>query len=316
MTKILRVIFAGTPDFAAGHLRALLDDGRHEVVAVYCQPDRPAGRGKKLLAGPVKQLALENGIPVHQPLNFRAAQDLNTLRSIDADIMVVVAYGLLLPQAVLDIPRLGCINVHGSLLPRWRGAAPIQRALEAGDTETGITIMQMDAGLDTGPMLLCRSIAIAAAETGGSLHDRLLDCGCDALTEALDHLAAGTLTATPQPEAGSCYASKITKEEMRINWQQPAPELARKIRAFNPFPVCYSELADARVKIWNAIPVSGSAAAAGTIVAATDSAIDVACGEDLLRITKLQLAGGKALPVKDVLNARAGLFQPGLVFSQ
>ncbi len=246
----LKLVFAGTPEFAAQHLQALLSDGRHDIVAVYTQPDRPAGRGKKPRPSPVKQVAEQAGLPVLQPLNFKQQQDRNALAELGADLMVVVAYGLILPQAVLDIPRLGCVNVHASLLPRWRGAAPIQRAIEAGDADTGVTIMQMAAGLDTGDMLHKVRCAIGADDTSASLHDKLAELGGPALLSALDQLASGAAQPEVQDDALSNYAAKLDKQEGQIDWQRSAIELDRQIRAFIPFPVCYTELDDDRLRIW------------------------------------------------------------------
>jgi len=236
MTQPLKIIFAGTPEFSVAPLAALLESG-HKVIAVYTQPDRPAGRGRKLTASPVKQLALEHSIPVFQPKNFREEADLLQLEELQADLMVVVAYGLLLPQRVLGAPRLGCINIHASLLPRWRGAAPIQRSILAGDSETGITIMEMEAGLDTGPMLLKKSCAIGSEDTGGSLHDRLSPLGAEALLEALPGIADGSLKAEVQDDTKAEYAAKLNKSEAVMDWQRSAQDLGRQVRAFNPWPV-------------------------------------------------------------------------------
>ncbi len=314
----LRLIFAGTPEFAAIHLDALLAAGEHEVVAVYSQPDRPAGRGKKLQASPVKQRAVAAGIPVYQPNNFRDAADREQLAALNADLMVVVAYGLILPRAVLDTPRLGCINVHASLLPRWRGAAPIQRAIAAGDSETGVTIMQMDEGLDTGAMLLKSHCAIADEDTAASLHDKLAALGGPALNEALQRLAAGNIVGEVQDDSLSCYAAKIDKAEGAIDWNLHAAELARRVRAFNPFPGCYSELDGERIKVWNAsadtAASADSGAEPGTIVSADGDGIVVCCGHGSLRLTELQLPGARRLAARDILNARAALFAPGARF--
>jgi len=313
----LRLIFAGTPDFAATHLQALLAS-RHELVAIYTQPDRPAGRGKKLHASPVKELALAAGVPVLQPASLRNAEAQAELAALAADVMVVVAYGLILPQAVLDAPRLGCINVHASLLPRWRGAAPIQRAIEAGDRETGITIMQMDAGLDTGAMLAEARLAIAPGTSAALLQDQLAELGPTLLLQVLDQLPAYREEATAQNDAGATYAHKIDKSEGALDWNRAAAELARAVAAFNPFPVCYGILAGERVRIWAADAENPAAAAAtvspGTILSADRDGILVACGEGALRIRQLQLPGGKALPTAELLNARSALFVPGTRF--
>ncbi|SEA18403.1 methionyl-tRNA formyltransferase [Microbulbifer marinus] len=315
MTQPLNIIFAGTPDFAAVHLQALLDS-EHNVIAVYTQPDRPAGRGKKLLASPVKQLALQHDIPVYQPPSLRDEQAQAELAAQHADIMVVVAYGLILPQVVLDTPRLGCVNVHASLLPRWRGAAPIQRAIEAGDAESGVAIMQMEAGLDTGPVLVESRCPITPADTGGSLHDKLAELGGPALLEALQQLADGTAAPRSQDDSHANYAGKISKEEARIDWQRPADELHRKIRAFNPFPVCWTTYADSkgeqRLRIYSAQLERGCHSdAPGTIIGADDEGILVACGREALRLQLLQLPGKKALPAAEIMKGYRELFAPG-----
>lgn len=318
MTQALRVIFAGTPDFAAANLSALLASD-HRVVAVYTQPDRPAGRGRKLTPSPVKALAVERGIPVYQPASLKSAEAQAELATIDADIMVVVAYGLLLPQAVLDIPPLGCLNVHASLLPRWRGAAPIQRAIEAGDIESGVTIMQMDAGLDTGPMLLTRTTPIDADTTGGALHDRLAQLGGEAIVEALDALAGPGLTATPQPVTGITYAAKLSKSEAELDFGQPASALAARIQAFNPWPVAWTWLGDAPLRLWRATPGHRRAddpdSEPGTLLPPANDALRIACGadgRDVLNVTQAQLPGGKALAAKDLLNARGERLRAGI----
>ena len=289
--KPLRIIFAGTPDFAAQHLQALLHTD-HDIVAVYSQPDRPAGRGRKLTASPVKQVALEHNIDVQQPLSLKDADAQAQLASYQADIMVVVAYGLLLPQVVLDMPRLGCINVHGSLLPRWRGAAPIQRALLAGDEETGVTIMQMAAGLDTGPMLLKRSLPIASTDTSASLYEKLAVCGCAALVEALAVIEE--LVPEEQDENLANYADKLSKAEGAIDWQQSATDICRQVRGLNPWPVAYTDFGDQRLRVWLAeAKQDPSDAPAGEVLAFTKQGISVACGEGQLLITQLQWPGSK-----------------------
>lgn len=313
MTNPLRLIFAGTPDFAAHHLQVLIDSP-HEVIACYTQPDRPAGRGKKLRPSPVKEKALSAGIPVYQPLSLKGDADQAELAALDADLMVVVAYGLLLPKAVLDTPRLGCINVHASLLPRWRGAAPIQRAIEAGDKETGITIMQMDVGLDTGDMLIKAICPISNNDTGGSLHDQLMQLGGPALIEALTQLAAGRAQPERQEDNLSNYAPKISKAEAQIRWRDSATQIDQKIRAFNPFPVAYTVPAktpDTAVRIWQASPLPGSAAEPGTVADITPEALVVACGEGRLAITQLQLPGKKAMSVAELLRGNHSLFTLG-----
>lgn len=308
----MRIVFAGTPEFAAQHLQALLDAGR-EVIAVYTQPDRPAGRGQKLMPSPVKQLALQHDIPVHQPQTLRDPAAQAELASLQADLMVVVAYGLILPQAVLDMPRLACINSHASLLPRWRGAAPIQRAIEAGDAESGVTVMQMEAGLDTGPMLLKVRTPIAPDDTGGSLHDRLAALGSNAVVEAVSALEAGTLAGEIQDDSLATYAHKLNKDEARIDWTRPAVELERRVRAFHPWPICHSTLDGAAVKIHAAEPGTGHGVP-GQIIDADKNGLDVACGEGSLRLTRLQLAGGKPLAFSDLFNSRREQFATGKAF--
>ncbi len=301
MTSPLRIIFAGTPEFSVPPLQALLDS-EHQVVAVYTQPDRPAGRGRKLTASPVKQLALQHGIPVYQPDRLKGAEEQAELAALNADLMVVVAYGLLLPQAVLDAPRLGCVNIHASLLPRWRGAAPIQRAILAGDERSGITIMQMEAGLDTGPMIHVLDCPIGDEETGGSLHDRLCDLGATALMQALPDIAAGTAGMTVQDDAQATYAHKLSKEEARLDWRKPAIELERQVRAFDPWPVAQTRYGGAALRVWAAKAVPGSAEP-GQVIHADRNGLDVGCGDRLLRITRLQLPGKRAMAVADFLNA-------------
>lgn len=295
----MKLIFAGTPEFAASSLAALIAAG-HEVALVLTQPDRPAGRGMKLTPSPVKQLALQHGLPVEQPLSLKKEAAQQLLRDVGADVMVVAAYGLILPQAVLDIPRLGCLNVHASLLPRWRGAAPIQRAIQVGDSETGITIMQMEAGLDTGPMLLKRSVMIAPDDNAGSLHDKLADMGGQAIVAALGAYASGTPVAEQQDDAQANYAAKLTKAEAEIDWSKPAAEVARSVRAFNPFPVAFTSLAGEPLKVWRAEPASGSGAPGSVLNVSTDG-VWVACGEGALKVLELQRAGGKRLPVSAFL---------------
>ncbi|GAB6196788.1 methionyl-tRNA formyltransferase [Lysobacter xanthus] len=303
----MRIVFAGTPDFAVPCLRAAAERG--EVVAVYTQPDRPAGRGRGLAPSPVKKEALLRGIPVLQPENFRARVSKDALRALQADVMVVVAYGLILPQSVLDIPAFGCWNVHASLLPRWRGAAPIQRAIEAGDTETGICLMQMEKGLDTGPVLLSQSIPIGADETGGQLHDRLSELGAQVLRDGLGLLRAGIRPVPqPQPEAGVTYAHKLDKAEARLDWSQPARVLADKVRAFNPWPMAEATIASERVRLHGAIAIEGDTGATpGALVRAGRDGLDIACGDGLLRVRVLQREGGRAITAADFLNARQDL---------
>ncbi|MDX2463713.1 MAG: methionyl-tRNA formyltransferase [Porticoccus sp.] len=314
----MRIVFAGTPEFAAQHLQALLDNhGRHEVVAVYTQPDRPAGRGKKLTPSPVKTLAENQGLKIHQPLNLKDSEQQRILAELNADLMVVVAYGLLLPPAILNTPKYGCINVHASLLPRWRGAAPIQRALEAGDHESGITIMQMDVGLDTGDMLLTAHCTIDDHDTGGSLHDKLAAIGPPALLATLNKLAEGKAIAEKQDDALNTYAPKISKEEGLLNWELPAELLCRKVRAFNPFPVTYTTLNNERVRVWQAkFDTECTKVAPGTIIEANHQGIRVNTGKGTLLITELQLPGKKRLPVSEILKSRAELFTPSQILGQ
>ena len=313
MSQPLRIVFAGTPEFAAVHLQALLDAGL-APVAVYTQPDRPAGRGQKLMPSPVKQLAVEHGIPVHQPATLRDAAAQAELAALVPDLLVVVAYGLILPQAVLDIPKLGCINSHASLLPRWRGAAPIQRAVQAGDAESGVTVMRMEAGLDTGPMLLKVRTPIAADDTGGSLHDRLAALGAAAVVAAIPQLAAGSLAGEVQDDALANYAHKLNKDEARLDWSRPAAELERLVRAFNPWPVCHSSLGEAALKVYAAELGEGQGAP-GTILAASRDGLTVACGSGALRLTRLQLPGGKPLGFADLYNSRREQFAAGQVLA-
>ena len=292
----MRLIFAGTPEFAAQALRAILASG-HRVELVLTQPDRPSGRGMMLLASPVKAVAQAAGIEVFQPLTLRDQTAQKRIRSVGADLMIVAAYGLILPQAVLDMPRLGCINIHASLLPRWRGAAPIQRAILAGDKETGVCIMQMEAGLDTGPVLLSRALTIFDVDTAVSLHDKLASLGADLIVEALGKLP---LPPDPQPETGVTYAAKIEKAEAGLDWRQPAEQLARQVRAFNPSPGAVTRLQGVNVKVWQAVTHSGSGAP-GSVLSSGRDGILVACGEDALLLQELQKAGGKRLPAAQFL---------------
>jgi methionyl-tRNA formyltransferase len=308
----LRLVFAGTPDFAVPGLHACLSADA-EVVAVYTQPDRPAGRGRKLAPSPVKHAALEAGIPVEQPESLKTPDAQARLRAYAPDLLVVIAYGLILPRRVLATPRLGCWNVHASLLPRWRGAAPIQRAILAGDANTGVCLLQMEAGLDTGPVLLSESTPIRPDDTGGTLHDRLADLGARVLAEGLQRVGAGeVLPATPQPAAGATYAHKLDKAEAKLDFTRPASELARKVRAFDPWPVAEAELAGERVRVWAAQACAAGTGDAqpGTLVHASKTGIDIACGAGMLRILKLQRAGGRAIGAADYLNARTELRTP------
>jgi methionyl-tRNA formyltransferase len=323
----LRVVFAGTPVFAERHLQTLVDS-RHQVVAVYTQPDRPAGRGKKITASPVKKLAQAHQFSVYQPNSFKDESEQQTLAALDADIMVVVAYGLILPQAVLDTPKLGCINVHASLLPRWRGAAPIQRAIEAGDSKTGVTIMQMAAGLDTGPMLSKTSCDILDTDTTTTLHDRLAELGCAALIAALDQIQSGNRKTESQNEIETSYAEKILKTEAQINWSLAARDIDRKIRAFNPFPVMFTVLKskddktqnEQRIKILHAKIVANTSTNVppGTIIDINENAnggIVIACGEQALLLQRIQLPGKAVMSVHEVMLGHRHLFSVGQRFS-
>ena len=336
MSNALRIIYAGTPEFSAAALEALLlrppeldTGGEVDVIAVYTQPDRPAGRGRQLQASPVKQLALEHDIPVFQPESLRDAGAQQALRELQADLMIVTAYGLILPAEVLQAPRLGCINIHASLLPRWRGAAPIQRAILAGDRTTGITIMQMDEGLDTGDMLAVAECEISDSDTGASLHDKLMVLGADTLVQVLPAIASQTVTPRPQDDTQACYAAKLSKAEARIDWQQPALQIDRAIRAYNSWPVAYCSYArdiDAadklsQLKIWQARVVDSAQVKAdagnaiadnnipGTVIAETAEGIDVLTGEGVLRVTELQAEGKRRMSVADFLNANSLLGQ-------
>lgn len=306
----LRIVFAGTPEFSVPCLEACRASGA-QVVAVYTQPDRPAGRGRKLTPSPVKEAALAAGIAVEQPRSFKTVATRKQLAAYQPDLMVVVAYGLILSPKVLTIPRLGCWNVHASLLPRWRGAAPIQRAILAGDAETGVDLMQMEAGLDTGPVLLERRTPINRNDTGVCLHDRLSLLGADVLMEAISRIRAGeTLHARPQSEEGVLYAHKLQKAEARLDFTRPALALEHQVRAFDPWPVAEGEIAGENLRIWAARAVEQNhknAAAPGSVIAVHRDGIDIACGEGALRISALQRAGGKRITAADYLNARPEL---------
>jgi methionyl-tRNA formyltransferase len=321
----LRLGFAGTPEFAVPALGALAQ--AHRVCAVFTQPDRPAGRGQSLHASPVKTLATLLGLPVHQPPSFKSPEALEMLRSLELDALVVVAYGLILPPAALQCPKFGCINIHASLLPRWRGAAPIQRAVLAGDSKTGVTIMRMDAGLDTGPMLAAREIDIGADDTAKTLHDRLARLGAELIGETLTGLRQGRVPELPQPSAGVTYAEKINKAEALIDWRQDAAQISRRVRAFNPWPIAETRLDGVQLRIWDAEMLDAESLDAetfdssampanpvitgadptrepGTVLAATHTGIDVACGRGVLRILRLQLAGRKPLVPGEFLKAQ------------
>lgn len=308
MSERLRLVFAGTPDFAVSSLRACLASCC-EVAAVYTQPDRPAGRGRKLVAGPVKQAALEAGIAVEQPESLRWLEARRQLASYRPDLLVVVAYGLILSPTVLAMPKHGCWNVHASLLPRWRGAAPIQRAILAGDAESGVGLMRMEAGLDTGPVLLERRTAIAPDDTGGSLHDRLAALGAEVLAEGLARLVRDDLpNAVAQPAQGVIYAHKLEKSEAHLDWNASAVELERRVRAFNPWPVAETSLAGERLRIWSAEALAvGAPKSPGTVIAVSATGIDVATADGVLRIREIQRDGGRRMAVRDWLNARPDL---------
>ncbi len=307
----MKIIFAGTPQFAASALAALL--GEHQIAAALTQPDRPAGRGMRLAASPVKRLALQHGLPVLQPATLKTEEVQRTLAALDADVMVVAAYGLILPKAVLQLPRHGCLNIHASLLPRWRGAAPIQRAILAGDSETGITIMQMDEGLDTGDMLLRRACPIAQSDTAQTLQDKLAGIGADCILEALRLLQESRLAPARQDDAAATYATKLLKSEARVDWHLDARQIERAVRAFNPFPVCHAELDGVTIKIWQAALQEGAQGEAGKVLAADRRGITVACGKDALRLEVLQRPGGKAQPAAHFLQAAP--VKPGDRFS-
>lgn len=303
----VRLVFAGTPDFAVPHLAACVRDDV-EIVAVYTQPDRPAGRGRKLTPSPVKQAALEAGLAVEQPESLRDPAARERLAALTPDLMVVVAYGLILPRKVLAIPALGCWNVHASLLPRWRGAAPIQRAIVAGDHETGVCLMQMEAGLDTGPVLLRRALSIMPDETGGSLHDRLASLGAKVLAEGLQRLLDGNLPAAEaQAPTGETYAHKLDKAEARLDWNEPAAALERKVRAFDPWPVAEGDVGGETLRIWRAQEIAGVGARPGVIISAARAGIDIACAAGTLRLLEVQRAGGRRMDAGDYVNARPQL---------
>ena len=314
--KKLNIIFAGTPDFAATHLQALLNS-EHNVIAVYTQPDKPAGRGKKLQASPVKQLAEAHHIPVYQPKSLRKEEAQAELQALNADVMVVVAYGLILPETVLKAPKYGCLNVHGSLLPRWRGAAPIQRSIWAGDTETGVTIMQMDIGLDTGDMLHKVTTPILATETSASLYAKLAELAPPALLEVLNGLTSGQFKPEKQQDEQANYAEKLTKEEAKLDWNMTACQLERNIRAFNPAPMAYLTLmvneVEERIKVYQAEVLPHQEKTVGTVLAVDKNGIQIATQQGVLNITQLQPAGKKTMSVQDFLNGRGDWFKVGSV---
>lgn len=311
----MRIIFAGTPDFAARHLDALLTSV-HEVVGIFTQPDRPSGRGNKLTPSPVKALALAHDLPVFQPKSLRPEENQQLVADLNADIMVVVAYGLILPKAVLEMPKLGCINVHGSLLPRWRGAAPIQRSLWAGDTETGVTIMQMDVGLDTGNMLHKMSCEIEAEDSSATLYDKLAKLGPQGMLATLEQLSLRRAEPEIQDESLATYAEKLSKEEARLNWSLSAAKLERCIRAFNPWPLSYFVIDDQPIKVWQAsVLPSMENTVPGTIITADKKGIQIATSNGILNIIQLQPAGKKAMSAQDLLNSRREWFIPGTVLA-
>ena len=310
----MKIIFAGTPEFSVPTLQSLINSS-HDVVAVYTQPDRPAGRGQKLTASPIKALALQHHIPVCQPASLRNEQEQALLKNWNADVMIVIAYGLIIPPAVLTMPHYGCINVHASLLPRWRGAAPIQRAILAGDTETGITIMQMDEGLDTGDMLYKISCPILPNETTQSLHDKLATIGASALIKVLNDVENHQLSPEKQNDAVSCYAKKITKAEAKIDWQLSAEQIARNIRGYNPSPIAFTLLNDEPIKIWQADVIHQTTQTEpGTIVFTDKNTIHVATGKEILSLKEIQLPNGRPLSIQAILNSRTEMFKVGSKF--
>ena len=312
----MRVIFAGTPEFAATHLLSLINDDAQEVVAVYTQPDRPAGRGKRLTSSPVKLLALQYGIPIYQPSSLNNETALSDLAALKADIMIVVAYGLLLPQSILSIPCYGCINVHASVLPKWRGAAPIQRTIENGDQASGITVIQMDAGLDTGAMLSVSHCNLDENETSASLHNKLALLGSDSLASTLKKIQDQTAVGIAQDSDFSSYANKIKKSEALINWSESAHVIERKVRAYNPFPVTFSMLDGLRIKIWSAtVQDKERSGEVGEIISATARGLEIKCGQYCLLVHELQLPSKARMAVSEVLKSKALLFSRGKIFS-
>ncbi len=311
----LKIIFAGTPDFAATALAALLDT-HHQIIAVYTQPDRPAGRGRQLVLSPVKQLAVENNIPVYQPASLKDTSAQAELAALKADVMIVAAYGLLLPEKILTMPRYGCLNIHASLLPRWRGAAPIQHAILAGDSETGITIMQMDKGLDTGDTLYKKSVVITDSITGGELHDALATLGASCILQTLDDLQAGQLKPLVQDDSQACYAHKIEKSHAQIDWQQNALDIDRLIRAYHPWPVAYTKLDEKIIRVWQGqLTESASKQTPGTILSVSVEGIKVQCADQAILLTELQLPNARRMSVRDILNGHADLFVVGDSFT-
>lgn len=315
----MKIIFAGTPEFALPALKALLTTPHLQICAIYTQPDRPAGRGQKLTASPVKQFVLANNLhlPIYQPENLREVSEQEKIKQFTADVLIDVAYGIILPEEILRTPRFGCINIHPSLLPRWRGAAPIQRAILAGDEKTGVTIMQMDNGLDTGEIIKQAAMPIEQTDTTAILHPKLAELGAQLLLKTLDELQhTGKVNVTSQDNTNSTYAKKLSKEEAKIDWQQSAAQIDRMIRAFNPWPVAYSKIDGETVRIWQACTlVMPTTTTPGTIIHSDKSGIDVATGDGILRIEKLQLAGGKILTAQNILNAKQKMFAVGKKFS-
>lgn len=309
----LKIIFAGTPEFAVPSLEMLLSS-RHKVIAVYTTPDRPAGRGLKLTPSPVKQFALEKNLPIYQPATLRSQEEQKKIQNLNADILVDVAYGLILTKEILTAFKFGCINLHPSLLPKWRGAAPIQRAILAGDEETGVTIMQVNEGLDTGDILRQTKVSISNQDTSATLHDKLAKIGAQLLLDTLEDLIIAKVKPVPQDDFLSCYANKITKEEGKIDWNLSAIEIDRKVRAFNPWPIAFTLLAGETVRIWQSAPIDETVknVAVGTIVKADKNGIDVTTGNGILRLLKLQLSGGKVLSVEELLNAKRDMFLKGI----
>jgi methionyl-tRNA formyltransferase len=311
----MKIVFAGTAEFAIPAFKALLNTS-HEICAVYTQPDRPVGRGRKIAASPIKKIALEHNLPVYQPQTLKDPDSQKQLQCLGADVLINVAYGMILPDAVLNMFKFGCINIHPSLLPRWRGAAPIQRAIEAGDRQTGVAIMQMDAGLDTGGIYKLENLSIDSTDTAATLSIKAAELGAKLLLEVLDETEAGKAKITSQSDEQSTYAKKITKEDGRIDWQKSAQEIDCMIRAFNPWPIAYAKIDDLVVRIWQVdIQKSESSEVPGTIIQANKNGIDVAAGQGILRLLKVQLPGGKPLLVGDILNANAQTFAVGKKFS-
>lgn len=311
----LKIVFAGTPEFGLPCLDALMNSSHH-LMAVYTQPDRPAGRGRKMQASPVKEWAITHNLPVYQPLNFKSQEAIDELAALKPDLMVVIAYGLILPQKILDIPRLGCVNVHASLLPRWRGASPIQQAILHGDDESGVTIMQMDVGLDTGPMLIKASCPLSSNETAGSLHDKLTRLSAKPLLEALDLIAKQQAKPQLQDDALATYAKKINKEDGSINWQNPAGVIDRQIRGFNPWPIAYTQCKEELLRIHKALPADFTGEAApGTVIQLDKKGMLVATGQGALLIEQIQFPNGKAISIADYVNSGKKQLQVGLIFS-